>query len=226
MTKIPALLICCLFFCSGLYAQKDHSLLRKGDKDYKSQDYGEAEEHYRKALEKKNTSKGNYNLGNAIYQQDRYDEAVRRYENAISSTSDEATRAKAYHNLGNAYFNQEDYEKSVEAYKNALRLNPKDLETKINLAQAQRLKLQQQQQQQQQQQDQEQEQQEEQEQQQQQQQNQDQEDQQQQQQQQSDQQQQQEQEQEMQKEKDLSKEEARQKNIIINHCFLRFKVKY
>ena len=70
----------CLLFVISLPAQKDHKLLRKGDKDYNAQEYDRAEENYRKALEKKNTSQGNYNLGNSIYKQKRYEEAVSRYE--------------------------------------------------------------------------------------------------------------------------------------------------
>ena len=131
------LLAGCLF-TSGLTAQSGHTLLRQGDRNYKSQDYGKAEESYRKALEKEPSARGKYNLGNTIYKQDRYDEAVKRYEEAANSASDPALKSRAFHNLGNAYFQQKEFDKSIEAYKNALRLNPSDLETKYNLALAQK----------------------------------------------------------------------------------------
>lgn len=128
-----------LFLADLAIAQKDHRYLRQGDRNYEENDLGAAEEAYRKALEAKETAKGTYNLGNTIYKQGRYDEAIKHYERAAESTQEPQARAHAYHNLGNAYFQQGDYAKSAEAYKNALRLNPADMETKINLAQAQHL---------------------------------------------------------------------------------------
>lgn len=128
-------------------AQSAHSLLRKGDKEYETQKYNVAEENYRKALEKESSGQGNYNLGNAIYSQERYDEALNRFELAINTAKDETAKAFAYHNLGNTLYNQKEYEKSIDAYKSALRLSPNDIETKKNLAIAQRqLRIQQQQQ--------------------------------------------------------------------------------
>ncbi len=131
-------------------AQSGHGELRKGDQNYNKEQYEAAEENYRQSLESRNTAQGAYNLGNTVYQQGRYDEAVKHFEEAAALNKDETARAMAYHNLGNTYYNLEDYEKSVEAYKNALRLRPEDQETKKNLAQALRRIVQQEQQQQQQ----------------------------------------------------------------------------
>lgn len=139
-------------FLDQLGGNSQHQYLRRGDRDYKDQDYAAAEIDYRKALEKRSNARGAYNLGNAIYQQERYDEAVRQYEEVANQASDNATKAAAYHNLGNAYFHQQDYQKSIEAYKNALRLQPQDMETKYNLALAQRQQQEQEKQEQQQQQ--------------------------------------------------------------------------
>ena len=41
---------------------------------------------------------------------------------------------KAYHNLGNTFMNDKKYQEAVESYKEALRNNPKDDETRYNLA--------------------------------------------------------------------------------------------
>ncbi len=58
---------------------------------------------------------------------------------------DKLELAKVYHNLGNSFLELDSLEESIEAYKNALRNNPKDMETKYNLAYAQqKLKEQQQ----------------------------------------------------------------------------------
>lgn len=131
---------------AAIHAQPTaHRYLRKGDNAYESNNFTQAEENYRKALEKSENPQGSYNLGNAIYQQERYDEAIPRYEESAQSLKEDLARARAFHNLGNAYYQKNELEKSIEAYKNALRLNPSDMETKFNLAIAQR-KLQQQEQ--------------------------------------------------------------------------------
>ena len=203
------------FFCIAMlllgsvtFAQTSHKYLREGDSKYIEKDYTAAEENYRKSLQEKSSAQGAYNLGNSIYNQERFDEAIRQYNEAIESSSDNLVKSKAYHNLGNAHFGKQEFDKSIDAYKNALRLNSTDLETKRNLALAQKQLLQQQQQQQQQQQEQNQENSEEQE---------EQQDQQQQQQQQQEQPQDEQQEQQQQgeeekeeqvQEKELSKEEA------------------
>ncbi len=122
-----------------------HRYLRKGDKAYGFNEFTQAEENYRKALEKSESASGSYNLGNAIYQQERYEEAIPRYEASAQLLKEDLAKARAFHNLGNAYYQKNELEKSIEAYKNALRLNPSDMETKFNLAIAQR-KLQQQEQ--------------------------------------------------------------------------------
>ena len=107
----------------------------KGDKPV------QAEVEYRKAIaEDKNNATAQYNLGTMYYQQKSYDEAFSRLKNA--STSDKITeeeKHKAFHNLGNAFMKNKEYEKAVLSYKEALRHNPKDEETRYNLAVAKEL---------------------------------------------------------------------------------------
>lgn len=132
-----------------LTAQQEHSLLRLGDQHYQRQDWANAEDSYRKAWMNKNNVQGGYNLGNAIYQQKRYDEAIRQYESLAQRADNDEMRQKAYHNLGNAHYQAQKYDQSIAAYKSALKINPHDVDTKMNLQLAQQqLKIQQQQQQQ------------------------------------------------------------------------------
>lgn len=216
-------LLSLLLFITGLSlpaakAQTAHKYHRSGDRQYMQGDYSEAEEDYRRSLLEDDTESARYNLGNSIYQQERYDEAIKYYEEAARTATDDRVKSRAYHNLGNSLFYQQEYDKSVDAYKSALRLNPKDVETKENLAMAQRLMQIQQQQQQQQQQEGESEENEDQQQQQQQQEPQEDQQQQQNQQQQGDDQQGEQEQQEGEAEqqpKDLSKEEAQQLLDII-----------
>ena len=151
--RLGAIFCFCLLLGNTLSAQTAHKSLRYGDNAYVEGDYSDAEINYRRALEKKNAAKSKYNLGNAIYKQGRYEEAIPQFEAAASSSLDPEMRANSFYNLGNAYFEKQEYEKSVEAYKNSLRIAPDDLDTKKNLSRAMR-RVQQEQQQQQQQQDQ------------------------------------------------------------------------
>ena len=152
---IPILFV--FMLCEGLFGQTSHKLLRSADKLFDKQDFQAAEETYRKANEKKPTFNGEYNLGNAIYNQSRFEEALNHYEQAATLSADPNIKSEAYYNLGNTYMNMEDYEKGAEAYKNALRNNPNDEDSKYNLSVANRIVKQQQQQQQQEQQQQDQE---------------------------------------------------------------------
>lgn len=131
-------------------AQNDKPLVRKGNKLYEGKKYADAETQYRKGLEKnKDSYEGAFNLGGALYKQDKFDEATGYYHNIIQKGGDDKTLANAYYNLGNALLKSEKYEESVNAYKNALKKNPESEDTRYNMSYAlQKLRQQQQQQQQ------------------------------------------------------------------------------
>ncbi|MEY4927344.1 MAG: hypothetical protein RI894_1780 [Bacteroidota bacterium] len=145
--KISKLLIFFLVITAlpnNAFAQTPHKHLRKGNTAYDDGNFTAAEESYRKALEQGDkTVKSPYNLGNAIYQQKRYDEALKHYENALTLTNSPAQKAKIHYNMGNTYMAQKEYKKGIEAYKNALRLLPNDPNVQHNLSVASRLKRQQ-----------------------------------------------------------------------------------
>ena len=116
-----------------------------------SENYQQAEINYRKAMETThNYDKANYNLGNSLYRQERYEDAAKAFEGvANNQNSSKDLRSRAYHNLGNSLLKQEKYKESIDAYKNALKLNPTDMDTKYNLEYARKKMMQQMQQQQQ-----------------------------------------------------------------------------
>ena len=182
----------------GAFAQREAGDVRRGNKDYRQQNYTEAEVDYRRGLEvNKNSYEAHYNLGDALFKQDKYADAQMEFETAakmLDKKSDKERYAKAMHNIGNCNFAQQQYDKAVAAYQESLRANPKDNDTRYNLVKAMEM-LQQQQQQQQQNQDQKQDQQQQQE---------------QQQQEQEQQEQQQEQQQQEQNEDQMDKETAEQ----------------
>ena len=86
-----------------------------------------------------------FNLGDAVYQQKRYDEAAKQFQLSAQTNPDKSVKAKAYHNLGNTFLEQKKYEDAAKAYKNALKENSKDADTKYNLAYANAMLKQQQQ---------------------------------------------------------------------------------
>jgi tetratricopeptide (TPR) repeat protein len=118
----------------------EKQILRKGNDLYKQKRYVDAEVSYKKALkENPNYETAGYNLANAMYEQNRFEEALPQYELVAKSAGDNKTREKSFHNIGNVMMKQKQYDKAIAAYKNSLLLNPKDEETRYNLALAQKL---------------------------------------------------------------------------------------
>ena len=101
-------------------------------------DFIEAEKKYRLGVStKQNNATGSYNLGNAYYKSELYDEAMSRHLEAVTNSSSKTEKHKAYHNIGNTLMQQKRCKEAVSAYKNALRNNPSDDESRYNLALAQ-----------------------------------------------------------------------------------------
>ena len=138
---------------SLLFAQKEASDVRRGNREYNKQNYTEAEVNYRRGLEKnKNGYEAHYNLGDALFKQDKYADAQAEFETAakmLDKKEDKTRYAKAMHNIGNCHFAQQQYDKAVAAYQESLRANPADDDTRYNLVKSMQMLQQQQQQQQQ-----------------------------------------------------------------------------
>ena len=138
---------------SLLFAQKEASDVRRGNREYNKQNYTEAEVNYRRGLEKnKNGYEAHYNLGDALFKQDKYADAQAEFETAakmLDKKEDKTRYAKAMHNIGNCQFAQQQYDKAVAAYQESLRANPADNDTRYNLVKSMQMLQQQQQQQQQ-----------------------------------------------------------------------------
>ncbi len=144
----------------NISAQKEARNVKEGNKQYVAQKFTEAQKFYEQGIADNSDSySANFNLGNSLFRQKKYKEALEQYQKAATLTKEKKEIASAFHNVGNALMEEKNYEKSVEAYKNSLKANPKDDDTRYNLAVAQYLMKKQQEQQQQEQQQQKQEQQ-------------------------------------------------------------------
>ncbi|MDR2232066.1 MAG: tetratricopeptide repeat protein [Tannerella sp.] len=147
--QIIIVIIAGLLFAADITAQKaERARIREGNKLYQKEQFTEAEIAYRKSIEVNPRSfEGTYDLGNALYKQQKYPEAAEQYqtlaaqsERIVADNPDNISRlAQVFHNLGNISMQSKEYGKSVEAYKQSLRLNPADDETRYNLALAQKL---------------------------------------------------------------------------------------
>ena len=103
-----------------------------------NENFVEAEKKYRLGVSiKQNNAAGSYNLGNAYYNSELYDEAMLRHIEAVSNSGSKLEKHKAYHNIGNTLMQQKRCKEAVSAYKNALRNSPSDDESRYNLALAQ-----------------------------------------------------------------------------------------
>lgn len=134
-----------------LRAQGEKKYIRQGNREYADNKYSESEISYRRAIDKnKNFSDALFNIGNALYKQEKFEEAGKQFINNADLNEDKRKRSAALYNLGNSLLMANRVGESIEAYKGSLRLNPDNMEAKYNLAYAQDLLNQQQQQQQQQ----------------------------------------------------------------------------
>jgi tetratricopeptide (TPR) repeat protein len=140
-----------LLIAAGVSAQKaERQNIRKGNKQYDKENYTQAEIDYRKSQEvNPNSPWAAFNLGNALYRQQKFEDAAKQYGIASQNCNgDKQFMSESLYNTGNIFMAGQDYAKAVEAYKQSLRINPADNEARYNLALAQKLLKDQQQQQQ------------------------------------------------------------------------------
>ena len=149
--KVKGYILCMCLALTAVagYGQKtDRDYLRSGNKLYKDSLFVKAEVDYRKALElNPKSADAMYNLGNALMMQEKAKEAMEQFDAASRLEKDKKKLAQIYHNMGVILQSSKQLPQCIEAYKQSLRNNPKDNETRYNLALAQKqLKDQQQQQ--------------------------------------------------------------------------------
>ena len=147
LLQLPILLLL-LMPATGVMAQANRHQMRDGNRQYRKGLYNKAEISYRRALERdSNDAKGQYNLGSALYRQEKYQEAADHFNISKSPYA----VGNSYAKMGIAELQSQDPEgksqqqglqhlqQAAEAYKQALRSNPKDEDARYNLAYVQRL---------------------------------------------------------------------------------------
>jgi Ca-activated chloride channel family protein len=130
----------CLFSLNAA-AQKERKFIRKGNGLFEGNEYENSEVEYRKALDKKiNSYEAGFNLGDALYKQKKYDEALKQYEALTVAEQDPKKLGEIYHNIGNTLLMNRKIDESIQAYKESLRNFPNSQETKYNLEYAKKMK--------------------------------------------------------------------------------------
>ena len=137
MKRLTGILILFLSVSVAVFAQApaDKREVRSGNRDFKRDNYKEAEIDYRKALIKDSTSvAANYNLANTLYRMQDWEQAGKFIE-----TAEAAENADVYYNKGDIALQNKDYNTAVDAFKQALLLNPGDLDAKENYIYAKKM---------------------------------------------------------------------------------------
>lgn len=120
--------------------RETNKLLRNAEDELADNNFSSAEANYREAVSKNQESvKARYNMANMYYGKEKPAQAGNRLKQAAKIAETKEDKHKIFHNLGNTYMDQKKYKEAVEAYKNALRNNPKDEETRYNLALAKKM---------------------------------------------------------------------------------------
>ena len=136
MNKFIKYLTIIVFLSSALTvsAQSDEKAIRKGNRYYKSGNYEQAIENYRKALEiRPNNAKAQFNLGDAYYAKQSYDTAYNEFQKVVEMSPDAKLKSDAVYNMGNCLLAQNKYYDAFNIYKVSLKLNPDNDNALYNL---------------------------------------------------------------------------------------------
>jgi Ca-activated chloride channel family protein len=121
--------------------------IERGNRHYRAGRYAEAVEAYESALrDGSDSSELRYNMGTALLQLGRYEEAEQHFREALDAV-DPDLRERTFYNLGNRFLdaarNASDPRSqgpllgsAIEAYQRALRIDPRDRDAKWNLEMA------------------------------------------------------------------------------------------
>lgn len=115
-----------LFPFAFLFAQERYSTsIYEGNKAFEQENYSKASSKFLDAIkinEKDFTA--HYNLGNALYKDKKYEDAINQYKKAESLAKNQRDKTASLYNLGNAYMKAGNKKQAAEYYKKALKQDP------------------------------------------------------------------------------------------------------
>ena len=142
MKNVLYVLICIASLLVSVDAagQVDKKDVRRGNRDFRKENFREAEIDYRKALVKDSMSvAANYNLANTLYREGDFAQAQQALERVKDVAPMSGSAADYYFNIGDAALQQKDYQKAVEAFGESLIRRPEDLQAKENFIYAKKM---------------------------------------------------------------------------------------
>jgi tetratricopeptide (TPR) repeat protein len=138
--KIRSVLFVLILFAIGSresFSQSLRGLVNEGVENYNEGNFSDAEVNFKKGVEKSPESfEAKFNLGDAYFKQERFDEAIKSYNSAMAFAKDDLDTARVHYNIGNSLLKAQKINESIEEYKKSLKLNPGDQEAKYNLSYA------------------------------------------------------------------------------------------
>ncbi len=101
--------------------------IEKAEQAYKNKEYSKASQNYR---EVNPNSEVFYNLGNSLYKEKKYEDAIKAYSKVV--TENKGLEAQKLYNIGNSYVQVNKLEKAKEFYEKSLKIKD-DKDAKENL---------------------------------------------------------------------------------------------
>lgn len=122
------------------YAQIDRKEVCSGNRDFRKNEWREAEVDYMKALVKDSMSfAANYNLASALYRQEEFEKAKEALGKIEQAASVSPYASDYYYNLGDVAIALGDWQAAVDAFGRSLLLNPGDIDAKENFIYARKM---------------------------------------------------------------------------------------
>lgn len=132
--------VAAVLMCVAAAAQEDRAEVRRGNREFRKEQYREADVSYRKALLKDSTSvAASYNLASTLFRQQNFDEAA-QYLGKISEIAGSHDAGRdIFFNSGDVAIAKKDWQGAVNAFKKAMIMDPEDLEAKENYTYAKKM---------------------------------------------------------------------------------------
>lgn len=134
------MLIAVFIFTSGFSIfKKEDKDVSNGNASYDDQEYPDATNHYAAAEQRLGkVAEIQYNMGNALFKQEKLDEAMDAYLGALTK-ADDKLKGKLYYNMGNLLLKQGKLNEAIDSYKRSLKVTPGDRDAIFNLELAQHI---------------------------------------------------------------------------------------
>ncbi len=126
--------------CISAYAQTDRKDVRRGNRDFRKEEFREAEIDYMKALVKDSMSvAANYNLASSLFRQGDMEQAGKVLDRVKDVAPATASSADYWYNRGDVALEIKDYQTAVDAFARSLIVRPDDLDAKENFIYAKKM---------------------------------------------------------------------------------------